>query len=511
MAKSGAAPRYNSTRGGVKGASFEEVVLGGLAPDKGLYVPEFVPTFSPAELERLRPMSFPDLAFEIMRKFIDPSEISSENLRRLVDASYGPSSRFRVPEVAPTVQVGAVWVMELFHGPTFAFKDVALQFLGNLFEFFLERRRAGGDDARLAILGATSGDTGSAAISGLRGKRGVDCFMLYPDGRVSAIQEQQMATVPDANIHCIAIAGTFDDAQAIVKKAFVDREFNAEVSLGAVNSINWARVLAQVTYYFKSYFEVSAQRGADAPLAFSVPTGNFGDILAGYYAKRMGLPVKDLLVATNENDILHRFFTRGEYHKTANLETLAPSMDICVSSNFERYLYHLCGDDSATLKGWMTDFESTGKLTVQGERLEQAREVFKSASVVKAEVLETIKLVHNADEYLLCPHSAIGFAAIGKAKLPPSTTVCLATAHAAKFPTAVSQAVGALPGPPEELAALARLPLRRAMLPNSLEAVQGFMRARLAGRSSRSWARENTTIMVACFSVAVGILMFARK
>ena len=267
MAKSGAAPRYNSTRGGVKGASFEEVVMGGLAPDKGLYVPEFVPTFSPAELERLRPMSFPDLAFEIMRKFVDPSEISSENLRRLVDASYGPASRFRVPEVAPTVQVGAVWVMELFHGPTFAFKDVALQFLGNLFEFFLTRRRARGEDARLSILGATSGDTGSAAISGLRGKRGVDCFMLYPDGRVSAIQEQQMATVPDANIHCIAIAGTFDDAQAIVKKAFVDRQFNDEARERSADPRARARSATSAPRALRR-----GARAARAPLSLSEPS-----------------------------------------------------------------------------------------------------------------------------------------------------------------------------------------------------------------------------------------------
>lgn len=473
----------------MKDASFEHVVMSGLAPGGGLFVPQFVPKLSAADLEQMRPMSFQELAFALMRRFVDPDEIPSADLERLVQRSY--SSQWRDSSIAPTVRVGDALVMELFHGPTFAFKDVALQFLGNLFEFFLTRRRQRGEEARLAILAATSGDTGSAAISGLRGKDYVDCFVLYPNGRVSEIQEQQMATVPDANIHCIAIDGTFDDAQAIVKGAFKDIPFRDEVQLGAVNSINWARILAQITYYFYSYFRVSGETG-ETRLNFSVPTGNFGDILAGYYARRMGLPIGDLIVATNENDILDRFFSQGKYHKRENVTTLAPSMDICISSNFERFLFHLCDDNTEILAGWMSGFEKTGELTIEGALLAKAKREFLSASVHKTEVLELIRSVHAKHQYLLCPHSAIGVAATIKCGLPSLATINLATAHAAKFPDAVSLAVKPLPDPPEELAVLANLPLRRAFLPNSLERVQEFMREDLknggTSKQGSSWS-----------------------
>jgi threonine synthase len=361
---------------------------------------------------------------------------------------------------------------ELFHGPTFAFKDVALQMLGNFFEYFLSTGSNGG---RLAVLGATSGDTGSAAIAGLRGKQGVDCIILFPNGRVSAIQERQMTTIPDANIHCVAIDGTFDDCQDLVKASFDSPEFRDKVHLGAVNSINWCRVLAQTTYYFWSYLRVTDMDSSIQEVSFSVPTRNFGDILAGYYSKQMGLPVGKLIVATNENDILHRFFTNGEYHRYDIAHSISPSMDICVSSNFERYLFHLAGNDASKLASWMKDFEKTKNLTISGDLLAQAQADFLSARADTSMTLETIKEYNDKYQYLLCPHSAVGVSAIHQHNLVSSSVVCLATAHEAKFPGATSRAVPDLPDPPQELAMLYHLKTRRTELPNDLLAVQAFV------------------------------------
>lgn len=368
---------------------------------------------------------------------------------------------------------------ELFHGPTFAFKDVALQMLGNFFEYFLE---TGSNCGRLAVLGATSGDTGSAAIYGLRGKKGIDCIILFPNGRVSEIQERQMTTVADANIHCVAINGTFDDCQDLVKESFNDAEFRERVRLGAVNSINWCRVLAQTTYYFWSYFRVSESHAETVEIDYSVPTGNFGDILAGYYAKQMGLPVGKLIVATNENDILHRFFTKGEYHRLGIEETISPSMDICVSSNFERYLYHLAGNDGTLLAKWMEDFETTKKLTIQGDLLTKARSDFLSGRADTEMTLSTIKEYYDKYSYVLCPHSAVGVNVIHQLSMVKTTTVCLATAHEAKFPDAVKRAVDPLPTPPPQLSKLASLPTRRSECPNDLKTVQAFMTKRIEER-----------------------------
>jgi len=341
----------------------------------------------------------------------------------------------------------------------------------------------GSNDGRLAILGATSGDTGSAAIAGLRGKKGVDCVILYPKGRVSEIQERQMTTVPDHNIHCLSVVdGTFDDCQDIVKAAFNDTAFRDEVHLGAVNSINWARVLSQITYYYWSYLRVTDKHKDVKEVSFSVPTGNFGDILAGYYAKKMGLPVGDLIVATNENDILHRFLTEGKYHRRPIEKTISPSMDICVSSNFERYLYHLAGNDAKVLKGWMENFEKTKELTVTAELLANAQKDFLSARADTDMTLKLIKDYYENHKYMLCPHSAVGVSAIHQLKRISPATVCLATAHAAKFPAACSRAVDPLPQPPAELAALWVLPTRNTDAPNDLKSVQSLMRNRIAER-----------------------------
>lgn len=368
---------------------------------------------------------------------------------------------------------------ELFHGPTFAFKDVALQMLGNFFEYFLQTGSNGG---RLAVLGATSGDTGSAAIYGLRGKKGIDCVILFPNGRVSAIQERQMTTVPDSNIHCVAIEGTFDDCQDMVKASFNDPEFRDKVKLGAVNSINWCRVLAQTTYYFWSYFRVKDSHPDVEKVNYSVPTGNFGDILAGYYAKQMGLPVGKLVVATNENDILHRFFTKGEYHRVGIEKSISPSMDICVSSNFERYLFHLAGNDGDVLARWMKDFEQTKKLTLKGDMLKKAQTDFLSGRADTDMTLSTIKEYNEKHNYVLCPHSAVGVNVIHQLSMVNSATVCLATAHEAKFPVAVERAVSPLPTPPKELSRLSSLPTRRSECPNDLKTVQAFMVKRIEER-----------------------------
>lgn len=351
--------------------------------------------------------------------------------------------------------------------------------LGNFFEYFLETGSNGG---RLAVLGATSGDTGSAAIYGLRGKKGIDCVILFPNGRVSPIQERQMTTVLDSNIHCVAVDGTFDDCQDIVKASFNDPKFRDSVKLGAVNSINWCRVLAQTTYYFWSYFRVAEKHSDVSEVNFSVPTGNFGDVLAGYYAKQMGLPVGKLIVATNENDILHRFFTKGEYHRFDIAESISPSMDICKSSNFERYLFHLAGNDSNRLGQWMKDFEDTKELTLSGDTLKRAQADFLSARANTEMTLATIKEYNTKYNYVLCPHSAVGVSALHQLSMVNSSTVSLATAHEGKFPLAVKRAVDPLPPAPEELAALETLDTRRSELKNDLKAVQAFMTSRIKER-----------------------------
>jgi threonine synthase len=476
---------YSSTRGcpSQKSISFRTAVMRGLAHDRGLFVPDSFPTVTKEELESWRGMSYPDLAVEVIGKFVKDDEVPRDVLKGIVTRS---CKAFRSEEVTPLVKVDGHYVLELFHGPTFAFKDVALQMLGNFFEYFLSTGSNGG---RLAVLGATSGDTGSAAIYGLRGKKGVDCVILYPKGRVSEIQERQMATVADDNIHCVAVEGTFDDCQDIVKASFANPEFRDKVKLGAVNSINWCRVMAQTTYYFWSYFRVTDAEKNVEKVNFSVPTGNFGDILAGYYSKRMGLPVGDLIVATNENDILHRFFTKGEYHREAIKKSISPSMDICVSSNFERYLYHLAGDDSETLSGWMKNFESSGNLTITGEKLEKAQIDFKSARADTAETLATIKRYSDEHNYMLCPHAAVGVAAVHQLDSRNEATVSLATAHFAKFGDAVKEAVNPLPEIPQELSKLWDMEIRSTPSPNDAKKVQDFVEVSIEKRMKESKAK----------------------
>ncbi|EGS23508.1 threonine synthase-like protein [Thermochaetoides thermophila DSM 1495] len=464
--------RYLSTRGEDSGLSFEEVVLKGLATDGGLYIPEEIP--QAADWQSWKDLSFVDLAFNILSLYISPAEIPPADLKDIIQRSY---ATFRSEQVTPLIHLkDNIHLLELFHGPTFAFKDVALQFLGNLFEYFLVRRNAGKtgrDRYHLTVVGATSGDTGSAAIYGLRGKKDVSVFMLHPKGRVSPIQELQMTTVLDANVHNLAVAGNFDNCQDIVKALFADPEINATHRLGAVNSINWARILAQTVYYFHSYFALARSPAAPSgfklgdKVRFSVPSGNFGDILAGYFAYRMGLPVDKLIVATNENDILDRFFKTGRYEKNTSSnsadpvkETLSPAMDILVSSNFERLLWFLAYEFAATaglddawnkkqagqeVSVWLRDLKTKGGFgPVHDDILSAGRRTFESERVSDEETLATIRDLYRQVGYVLDPHTAVGVEAARRSatRTPEGVPIIsLSTAHPAKFAGAVNLAL----------------------------------------------------------------------
>lgn len=455
---------YRSTRSSApEELSFEDAVIMGLSKDGGLFLPSKIPSLPSSFLNDWKDLSFTDLAFNILRLYIAQAEICDADLKDLIVRSY---STFRTPEVSPIHKIDdRLYLLELFHGPTYAFKDVALQFVGNLFEYFLTRRNAskaeGESRDSITVVGATSGDTGSAAIYGLRGKKDVDVFILYPTGRISPIQEEQMTTVEDKNVHTLSVSGTFDDCQDIVKLLFSDVEFNDKYHVGAVNSINWARILAQTTYYFHSYFALQKQH-PNAKVRFVVPSGNFGDILAGYYARQMGLPVDRLIIATNENDILDRFMKTGRYEKKAPGDkeahvhaTFSPAMDILVSSNFERLLWYLIrdnmhgGDDlkaGETLNQWMQQLKDTGSVATPSAVFEAAREIFGSERVSNQETVETIKQVYSStsDKYVVDPHTAIGVAATYRYLRGDSGDhqyISLSTAHPAKFSEVVNKAL----------------------------------------------------------------------
>jgi threonine synthase len=440
----------------------------GLATDGGLLLPEKIPTIDVETLKQWGQLSFQELAVEVMLPFV-VDDMSREELAALVDKSY---ASFSHKDITPVISIGDMHVLELFHGPTAAFKDVALQFLGNLFEFLLER--SGG---RLNILGATSGDTGSAAIYGVRGQKRIDIFIIHPHQRVSPIQERQMTTVLDENVHNIAIKGTFDDGQSIVKQLFNDLEFKNEYSLGAVNSINWARILAQVVYYFYAWGRVT-DGNPNRSLTFSVPTGNFGDIFAGYVAMRMGLPVDKLVLATNRNDILSRFVNSGVYEAQQVHHTMSPSMDIQISSNFERYLFYLMDEDPAKVRRLMDDMVREGRLEVSEEKQERVRKLFLAKAVGETETLDQIRITYRYCKYILDPHTAVGV----KAADGIPGTVCLATAHPAKFGSAVTEAIGIEADPPQSLQGLMDKETRCALLEADSAVVKKFMQDTLADK-----------------------------
>ncbi|WWD15735.1 threonine synthase [Kwoniella shandongensis] len=517
--------RYFSTRGGSETLTFEEAVLTGLAPNGGLYIPTHIPSLPSDWQTSWSKLSFPELSHAILSLFIPTSVIPPSDLSEIINTAY---SSFRDPKTTPLRQTGEKeYVMELWHGPTWAFKDVALQFLGELFRYFLERRngqkKEGEKKEELTVVGATSGDTGSAAIYGLRSKPSITIFILYPDGRVSPIQEAQMATVPDENVYCVAVEDSdFDTCQSIVKTLFSDAEFNAAHRLGAINSINWARILAQIVYYFSAYFQLpeASRNDGSAKLQFVVPTGNFGDILAGWFAKKLGLPMGELVVATNENDILARFFKTGRYESddaasakeevasqapetaavngssdgqqatpsssSAVKATHSPAMDILLSSNFERLLFYLAletggeegsdvekrGRAQERLNSWMSSLKKEGKVNLGEDVRKAAVADFWAERVSDDETLQEIRKYYKLEQYgpyVVDPHTAVGLAAqerSAKKASPDITWVTLSTAHPAKFSSAVELALSASDFPSFDF--------RRDVLPDELKKLESL-------------------------------------
>lgn len=457
--------KYISTRGSAPALSFEDVLLTGLAADGGLYVPETLPHFTLEEISSWRGLPYADLAFKVMYPFVE-GEIPEADFKSMVQDTYAV---FGHKAVAPLVQLDDnEWVLELFRGPTLAFKDFALQLLGRLLDYVLKKR-----NERVVILGATSGDTGSAAIEGCKHCDNVDIFILHPHKRVSDVQRKQMTTVLTNNVFNIAVEGNFDDCQHMVKNSFNDQSFLNGTRLVAVNSINWARIMAQIVYYFSASIALG---GPSRSVAFSVPTGNFGDIFAGYLARNMGLPINQLVVATNKNDILHRFISQNNYHQEPLTHTLSPSMDIMVSSNFERLMFDLYGRNgqalSAQLETWKTQSGA-----IDSYRWKKARELFDSESLTDKETCEIIRQVFQETEYLIDPHTAIGVGAARKCRRDPNVPmITLATAHPVKFPEAFAQSgVGISPELPLHMRDLFERTEKYEVLPNDLKKVHEFI------------------------------------
>jgi len=456
--------KYCSTRGKVQGLSFSDAVMMGLADDGGLLLPESIPQLSKTELQKFSELPYPDLAFQIISRFA--TDIPAADLKELIDRSY---ASFDHPQITPVIKQDDLYILELFHGPTLAFKDVALQFLGNLFEYFLQQK-----NERMNIIGATSGDTGSAAIYGVRGKKNINIFILHPHGKVSPIQELQMTTVTDANVFNLAVNGTFDDAQAIVKEIFGDLDFKHRNALGAVNSINWARVLAQVVYYFYAWFQVNKDTGAEG-IEVAVPTGNFGDIFAGYIAKRMGVPISRLILATNANNILSRCINSGDYSMSEVCHSLSPSMDIQIASNFERYLYYLLDCDAKKVVTAMEDFKENGQLIFSETQKQQLKRDFSAASCNDDETVTMISAFYNDHGYILDPHTAVGVTIGQRIRNRDKPLVCLATAHPAKFGDAVKKAIGSDPDLPAPFVGLASKEKKVATIDAKVEAVKAYI------------------------------------
>ncbi len=467
--------RYISTRGEAPVLDFPDALLAGLARDGGLYVPESWPTLTPEAIGALSGQSYQDVARRVLAPFVAGS-IAEADLSRMIDEAY---ASFRHPAVTPLVQLSSSeWVLELFHGPTLAFKDCAMQLLGRLMDHVLKAR-----GQRATIVGATSGDTGGAAIEAFRGLDQVDVVILFPDGRVSDVQRRMMTTVDAPNVHAVAIDGTFDDCQAIVKGLFNNHAFRDRVRLSGVNSINWARIVAQVVYYFAAGAALGAPHRA---ARYVVPTGNFGDVFAGYVAKRMGLPISELVVATNVNDILERTIRTGRYEVTGVVPTSSPSMDIQVSSNFERLLFDAHGRDAGAVRRMMAGLAQSKSFSIGEAALAAIRSEFAAARADEAEVSGMIKATLAGADYLLDPHTAVGLVAARKVKADPAVpTVVLSTAHPAKFPDAVEAASGTRPALPAWLGNLMEREERIAHLPNEQAAVEAYVlektRAAVAG------------------------------
>ena len=458
--------QYVSTRGAAPALGFADALLTGLARDGGLYAPSTLPSWRPDAVRALRGVAYADAAVRVMTPFIG-GDFGAAELEALTEDAY---AGFRHAATAPLVQIEPnLFALELFHGPTLAFKDFAMQWLGRAMNHALTRR-----NARATILGATSGDTGAAAIEAFGGQSLTNVYILYPHGRVSDVQRRQMTTVGKPNVHALAIEGTFDDCQRIVKDLFGDLSFRDEMSLSGVNSINWARILAQIVYYFVA---AAALGAPDRPISFSVPTGNFGDVLAGYYAKRMGLPIERLMVATNENDLLARALANGRYEPRGVRATQSPSMDIQVSSNFERLLFEASNKRPEVVCSLMADFVGDGWYAIPMATLERIRADFAAERIDEAACSAEMRRVYRDSGLVMDPHSAVGLAAARSliAASPATPVVALATAHPAKFPDAVERATGLRPPLPPHLADLMDREETIVVLPNDRKAVADYL------------------------------------
>ena len=429
--------KYISTRDNSKEYSFEQVFIKGLADEGGLFIPKNIKKFSSEEIKLLSKLSYQDLAKKIIYPFI--GDFMTENeLSDIVAKSY---SVFRKDNTVDLIKVGNVKLLELFHGPTLAFKDIAMQLLGNFYEYYLKK-----NNKKINVIVATSGDTGAAAIDAIKGKKNMNIFVLHPHNKVSLVQRKLMSTAKETNVFNIAIKGNFDDCQNLVKSMFADKEFSKSINMSGVNSINWARIIAQTVYYFYTYFQIKDDR----QINFSVPTGNFGDVYAGYLSKKMGLPINKLIVATNQNDILHRAISSGKYEVETVFETNSPSMDIQIASNFERLIYDLNEFDDNETQKVMSGIKEEGKYIIPEDKMKKIDRDFLSATINENEVLDIIKEVHSKYDVILDPHSAIGFGALKKVNIEGNNVV-LATAHPCKFPEAIDKSIGIKPALPDEL------------------------------------------------------------
>lgn len=468
--------QYISTRGGCKPHSFTEVLLAGMAPDGGLFIPQIWPDIDRPTMARLSGAPYADVAYQVMAPFVG-NDIPAIDFQRILNDVY--TGAFNHSAVAPLTQIGPnAWIMELFHGPTLAFKDYALQLLGRLFDYVLEQK-----GERVTIVGATSGDTGSAAIEACRHCKNIDIFILHPKGRTSEVQRRQMTTVEAPNVFNIALEGTFDDCQNLVKAMFADKTFREDMKLSAVNSINWARIMAQTVYYVTASLSLG---GPDRPVSFAVPTGNFGNVYAAWAARRMGANIRRLIIGSNRNDILTRFFESGTM-KTAGVEpSLSPSMDIQISSNFERYLCELAGHDTASTNKLMQSFKQQGSFTLGSDLMTAARNDFDARRCNDEETSQMISACYQETGYLIDPHTAVGLHAGWQVRDDPAVPlVALACAHPAKFPDAVEKATGIRPPLPPHLADLMERREHVTVLGNNLKEVQNFVRL-AAGQSGVS-------------------------
>ena len=457
--------KYISTRDNNSEFSFEEVFLKGLADDGGLFIPVNIQPFSKEELDRFKKLDYTDLATEIIHPFLG-SFITKESLKSLINKSY---STFREKEVVKLRKVGDLEILELFHGPTLAFKDVAMQFIGNLYEYYLEK-----NNSEINIVVATSGDTGAAAIDAIKNKKNLNIFVLHPNNKISSVQRQIMTTGQAKNVFNIAIEGNFDDCQNIVKSMFADLQFSKSINMSGVNSINWARIIAQAVYYFYSYFKINSSD----KISFSVPTGNFGDVYAGYLAKKMGLPIDKLIVATNTNDILHRAISKGDYIAKKVSETISPSMDIQIASNFERLIYDISDKDSETTKEIMNKIK-VNKYKINEKDLIKINKDFVSECINEEETLSTIKQIYNEYNLVIDPHTAIGVGALRKLNIK-SRSIVLATAHPCKFPLAIEKAINKTEPLPDELNYILNEKEHYEILDNNVDKIKNYVKEKIS-------------------------------